>query len=130
MGTYLVERRQPVIARALLCDQILRGVIFEIKAHIDVHALVRSIVGRTSGPAPHDAGVTGGRGRRGRAAGHVVAAIALLVSARDRSRSLCRLGSNDRVYRSPIAGHEPTEQHVPVEQLLEHRTHVLATCVR
>jgi hypothetical protein len=53
--THVIESRQPVIAGALLCNQILRGAVFEVKAHIDVHALVRSIVGRASGPASHDA---------------------------------------------------------------------------
>jgi hypothetical protein len=52
---HMVERRQPVIAGALLRDQIWRGAVFEVKTHIDVHAFMRSVVGRTSGPASHDA---------------------------------------------------------------------------
>jgi len=34
--------------------ELLRGVVFEINAHIDVHALMRSGVGRTSRPASDD----------------------------------------------------------------------------
>src|SRR5262245_23618646 len=52
--THMIERRHPVIASALLCDQILRGVVLEVKAHVDVHALVRSIVGWAPWPASHD----------------------------------------------------------------------------
>jgi hypothetical protein len=33
----------------------LQIAVFEVKAHVDMHMLVRSIVGRTSGPTFYDA---------------------------------------------------------------------------
>lgn len=49
--THVIERRQPILTGALLCNQVVLGAIFEVKAHIDVHAFVRSMISWTSGPA-------------------------------------------------------------------------------
>lgn len=105
----VVERRDPLVERALLVGQRRRRDVLQLEAHVEVHPLVPAVVLRLTGPAAND----------------------FDAERHPPGRELREpAGAAQRRERRTVVAVDGPRQPVAVEQLLEHRPDVLSPRAR